>query len=319
MPLFAFLLFTSCAGQEKNTDTARDSVIPPDTGGDFAVDSGNTDGCLLLEGNLSYEFMENFRYGDVGAEQHRMDVLVPEGEGPFPAMVYMHGGGWKAGNKESMRNMAARYAQSGVAGLSIGYRLSSPGNPSFPGVVQDVACAIRSIKEHAGNLNIDPDRIGVMGTSAGGHLSALIGALDPASGLGDSPCATGDSDHSVALVVDYFGPTDLPLLSEDPGTAQTTEQFLGASLESDPQLWAQASPVSHVDSADPPFVIVHGSLDQSVPPVHSERLHSVLQDAGVESTLMIIDGAEHSFHREEEFNDQARCVIDPAVRRHLLE
>jgi len=121
-------------------------------------------------------------------------------------------------------------------------------------------------------------------------------------------------------VVDYFGATDLTLMAQ-PGEGQRPQaaQMLGASWEEDPDLWNLASPIHHVSEDDPVVVIAHGTEDVAIPIEHSEVFYARLQEVGVESLFVQVEGAGHSFHGQEYYNDQARCGVDSVLRQHLLE
>jgi acetyl esterase/lipase len=250
--------------------------------------------------------------------RHTMDVRTPIGlEGPLPAIVMVHGGAWKSGDSTNNAGLAELYAQRGFATYAINYTLSSPEFPSFPANIQDVLCAIRTLRNPDLGHRADPNRIVVMGTSAGGHLSALAALIDWPNDLeNQEQCPVDYPDPIVQLAVDYFGPTDLQL-SEGTDEEATVIQMIGNKRSDDPQGWTQGSPISHVDAEDPHVFIAHGSLDASVNPGHSTALHNAIQAVGGQSTLVLVEDGEHGMHRVGEHNLQVRCVLEPLLRELL--
>ncbi len=219
-----------------------------------------------------------------------LDLFLPASVGPHPAIVFVHGGGWTAGDKSSWEDEALRFADEGYVGISINYRLA-PAYP-FPAAVEDTKAAVRWLRTHAADLGIDPARIGAMGSSAGGHLVAMLGVTDGSEGLEGQ---SGDLSLSsrVQAVVDYFGPTDLTQagMLADPAILA----FIGGTCAENPLLCRHASPVTYVSPDDPAFLIVHGTSDQRVPFNQSVILRDALQAVGVEVGLLALEGAGHGW------------------------
>lgn len=223
-----------------------------------------------------------------------LDVYVPEGDGPFPTLVWVHGGGWQNGNKNSARP-ALEFLDEGYAVASLDYRLS--GVATFPAQIQDCKAGLRFLRAHAAEYKLDPDRFCAMGSSAGGHLVALLGT----SG-GEASFEVGDHlDQSsrVQAVVDYYGPTDLVAFVKTPGyegharPTSPESKLLGFVPTERPEEAAKANSITYVDPDDPPFLILHGTHDPTVPPDQSRLLHEALDAAGVENTLRFLEGAKH--------------------------
>jgi acetyl esterase/lipase len=226
----------------------------------------------------------------------------PEPE-PVPAVVFLHGGGWRAGSRHlagpafagAEPNPFEQVAQAGIAVASADYRLS--GEARWPAQLHDVKAAVRWLRVRAGELGLDGERIAAWGESAGGHLAALLGltAGDPAleGGLG----VTGPSS-GVAAVVAWYAPSDLLAMAADtrtsPGDPGTREAgLLGAPPAAVPDLAAQASPLVHVSPAAPPFLLLHGAADRAVPCAQSQRLHDALAEAGAGVELALYPDADH--------------------------
>jgi acetyl esterase/lipase len=250
------------------------------------------------------EGLRDVVYGTGGSSPLKLDLLLlrTRAATPQPCVVFIHGGGWEAGDKGGGQPLGFELAKRGFVHASINYRLS--GEATFPAQIEDCKCAIRFLRAHAREYNIDPTRIGVYGTSAGGHLAALLGVsagIEQFEGKG----GWNDQSSSVVAVVDGFGPADLSLLLQHPGTggprqaagvrpASPAAKLLGGPPEQRGELARLASPVSHVDKSDPPFLIVHGTEDRVVPLRQSQLLHDALRKAGVDSTLEMIEGGGHS-------------------------
>ena len=236
-------------------------------------------------------------YSTVDGYQLTLDIAFRKDlQSPVPAIVHIHGGGWRGGNKNS--DKAKVFAEHGFVGISINYRLS--GIAKFPKGVHDCKTAIRWLRAHAKQYNIDPNQIGVTGSSAGGHLSALLGT----SGGDKYLEGTGDyldySSH-VQAVVDHFGPTNFLRMNDKPGQIDhfspdsPESQWLGDPITKLPNLVQKANPITYIDKDDPPTIIIHGENDKSVIFNQSELLYNALKQAGVETKLIRVKNADHGY------------------------
>jgi acetyl esterase/lipase len=225
----------------------------------------------------------------------KLDVYYPaqSSSEPWPAVIYVHGGAWQKGDKSEgagFRSMAG-LRSAGFIVFAINYRLA-PQYP-FPAQIEDVKCAVRYLRAYADQYHIDPENIGVWGGSAGGHLVALLGTSN-----GVSEWEAGeylDQSSDVQAVVDMFGPADLSI-EFDSSNFQTARDVFDATSPDDPRL-AIASPVTYIDAGDPPFLILHGNQDAVVPLEQSQILLQKLQSAGVQSQLIVVQGAGHGFSK----------------------
>jgi acetyl esterase/lipase len=211
----------------------------------------------------------------------KLDVLVPAGP-PKPLVVWIHGGGWTNGNKEG--GPARRLLRHGFAVASIRYRLSQ--QAPMPAQIDDCLAAIRYLRREAARLGYDGTRIGVWGSSAGGHLAALTGTK-------------GEGDSKVQAVVDFYGPSDLRRMSMWPSTivhdspASPESRLIGGPVQQNPEAADAANPVKYVDAGDPPFLILHGDADPLVPLEQSELIAAALKAAKVPAELVVIHKAGH--------------------------
>jgi acetyl esterase/lipase len=229
--------------------------------------------------------------------------LPPEAGDPVPVVVFLHGGGWRLGSRHSAGpayrgahpTPFERLAQAGIAVASVDYRLS--GEATWPAQLHDAKAAVRWLRTRAADLGVDPDRIAAWGESAGGHLAELLGLTADDAALEGEVGIAGPSSR-VSAVVAWYAPSDLAAvatdLGADPDDATTREaQVLGAPAPSVPELAAQASPISHVSGAAPPFLLLHGEADRFIPFVQSVRLHTALVEAGAEAEILLYEDADH--------------------------
>lgn len=249
-------------------------------------------------------------YGKGGDVELRLDLARPaEGEGPFPALVFVHGGGWRAGDRSMFFPEMLRAAERGYAAATVSYRLTSvedAGTPRYPwpAQIEDVKCAVRWLRANAPAYRIDPERIGAMGGSAGGHLVLLLGMAGGEAGLEGSGGNAGVSSR-VQAVVNFFGPTELARCHEaSPGGAPLLEALLGGKPRDVPDRYREASPVTYASEDDPPILTMHGDRDPIVPIEQARILDERLKAAGVRHDLAVFAGQSHGWQGE----DLARSV-----------
>jgi acetyl esterase/lipase len=223
----------------------------------------------------------------------RLDLYLPAGTPPFGVVLWVHGGGWQSGTKALGANHhALRERSRGYAVASIEYRLS--GEAVFPAQIQDVKAAVRYLRANAARHNLDATRFAAWGSSAGGHLVALLGTSAGVAAFDDAAQGNAAATSAVQAVVDWYGPTDFLLQSAAHHAADSPEsRLLGCDIDVCLDRVQAANPLTHVDPGDPPFLIEHGSSDATVDPIAGEALHAVLLAAGVPSTHVVLAGAGH--------------------------
>ncbi|OAI47511.1 hypothetical protein AYO44_09365 [Planctomycetaceae bacterium SCGC AG-212-F19] len=238
------------------------------------------------------ELVRDLEYGKGGDRALKLHILRPKSapKEAMPVLVWIHGGGWQAGNKDSGIRLLTRFAERGYFCASIEYRFSQ--EAVFPAQIEDCKCAIRFLRARAKEYNLDPDRIGVWGASAGGHLVALLGTsanVKELEGKGGWP------EHSsrVQAVCDYCGPADFLKWADKSHPAVV--KLFGGPVSEKKDLAAKASPVTHISKDLPPILIVHGDEDKIVPLDQSESLLAVLKKAGADATLHVVKGGGHGF------------------------
>ncbi len=243
-----------------------------------------------------FDVLRDIEYVPEGHERQKLDLYLPketETKASRPLIVWVHGGAWLAGSKD--RCPAVRFTREGFAVASINYRLSQ--HATFPAQIQDCKAAIRWLRAHAGTYAYDPNRIGVWGASAGGHLVAMLGTAGDVNDFDVGPNAGVSS--RVQAVCDFFGPTDFTKMSSFPSTMDhdspdsPESKLIGGAIQENHDKARQANPITYVTKDDPPFLIVHGDKDPLVPHNQSALLHEALKNAGVEATFYTVAGGGH--------------------------
>ena len=251
----------------------------------------------VVPGDL--ELLCDVEYGKVGDRALKLDILRPKEPQtqPMPVIVYVHGGAWKAGSKEGAPGTCIALARKGYLVVSVGYRLSQ--EAIWPAQIEDCKCAVRFLRAHAKEYNIDPGHVGAWGHSAGGHLVAMLGTAGDIKELEGKGGWEKESSR-VQAVLDCFGPTDFAafekeLPPEKDWRTDALTQLLGVPAKENRDKAAQASPMTFVTKDDPPFLIMHGDKDPIVPLSQSELMVEALKKVGVEATLHVVKGAGHGF------------------------
>jgi acetyl esterase/lipase len=265
------------------------------------------------------ELVRDVEYGKGGGRPLRMHVLRPKEPpaGPMPVVVWIHGGAWRAGSRDSGIGMLSRLAGRGYFGASLEYRLSQ--EATFPSQIEDCKAAIRFLRAHAQEYHLDSERIGVWGSSAGGHLVALLGTsggVKELEGEGGSP----EESSRVQAVCDWFGPTNFlemdaagsRMKHDAPDSPESL--LIGGPIRDNPEKVARANPITYVSKDDPPFLIMHGDKDPLVPLDQSRRLYEALKGAGVETNFHIVEGAGHGFGGPE-LDRKVDAFFDKHLRR----
>lgn len=251
---------------------------------------------LSLSAQHSIQIEKDVVYGKVNGRELKIDLAFPkqESENPRPVVVWIHGGAWRAGSKD--RNRAQFLARHGFFTASVEYRLT--GEAIWPAQIHDCKAAIRFLKANAKPFNLDPNKIGVWGSSAGGHLVAMLGATAEVEEL-EGNIGPKHVTSRVHAVVDFYGPTDLTVMGDFPSRMDhdapdsPESQLLGGPPKQNRAIARTANPITYITKDDPPFLIVHGDLDRTVPYNQSQILHKALTKAGVDSTFIPVRGGGH--------------------------
>jgi acetyl esterase/lipase len=259
---------------------------------------------IKLISNVVYEQVPMRGYENVAM---KMDVLKPDKNGKIPAIVFITGGGFINANKDSSIQQRMDLADAGYVVASINYRVAP--TAIFPQPLEDVKAAIRYLKAHADKFNINPDKIGVIGESAGGYLSAMTGTTNGTRQFDKGEYLEQNSDIQAA--VDIYGLSDLTRVGSDfSKEVQELHKSAGATealwvngspvfggkdggILADPERAKAANPLTYISDKTPPFLLMHGDKDTLVSPSQTEILHHALVARGIESTRYIVKGAQH--------------------------
>lgn len=252
----------------------------------------------------SYQVKRDLVYATMDGQKQTLDIAWPKTPGPHPLVVMIHGGSWRAGNKDSYKNTILWLTGMGYAAATINYRLANAPKNIFPAAVQDIRCAIRWLRANAKAYTIDTARVGVVGFSAGAHLAAMLGTADNAKGLDSPSCPTPKPSVKVQAVVAYSGIYELTTSSLSTGKPDPrVVNFLGVAPKENLTKAKLASPLHHLDSQDPPTLLHHGDKD-TVVPVQAARLYKIALDSvPVANRYIEVKGGTHTgvFNRSAQY------------------
>ena len=245
----------------------------------------------------------------------KLDIYLPEGSGPFPVVVVVHGGGFMVGDKANPA-LGDELLNAGYAVASVNYRLAA--EAKYPAQIQDVKAAVRYLRANAARYNLDPQRFAAFGQSAGGNLAATLGTSCGVAALEGAELGNADQSSCVQAVVDWFGPTDFLQMDEQfAGTScpanhdaadSPESQVIGAAIQTVPEKAQAANPITYVSAKAPPFLIQHGTADCNVPPQQGQLLYDALAPLiGKDKvTYTLLQGAGHG---GSQFSDAANMTV----------
>jgi acetyl esterase/lipase len=282
--LLLMLIFSACSSSESTE--MNPTVVPTKIPATFTPEPTPT--------QKQVEVFESISYADQSPFQ-KLDVYLPSaGEKPYPTIMGIHGGGFVARSKSLYGLLARYYAEEGFAFVSINYRLAP--QDTYPAQVEDSFCALGWLYANQDEFGFDPDRVIVTGGSAGGYLASMLATVDnPQQYLKDCP-HDFPTDSQIDAAVIFYGLYDLASMDEYPGVSEQLEPYLGDEYENVPvELLEEMSPIKQIDGSEPPFIILHGTDDNSIPAAMSERFYEELIASGVDAELVILPGAGHGF------------------------
>ena len=271
------------------------SAVPGQT--PSRAQEAGADAVLNLATPANVRIFRDLAYVDQAGPRQKLDLYLPFPlpAKPLPLIVYLHGGGWRKGSKADGRPLAFRMVAQGYAVACISYRLSV--EAQFPAQLEDCKTAVRWLRGHAERYRLDPEHVGVVGVSAGGHLAALLGVTHLVR-LFDNNLNPNQSS-SVQAVCDFFGPVDLVQLYEASQKLHTPQaDEVVKLLGGDPRVLTEAArsanPLTYIEDNVPAFFIIHGTDDTVVPPEQSRLLYDALRKQGISAHLHLIHGAGHT-------------------------
>lgn len=256
---------------------------------------------------------KDIEYGRVGERPLLLDLYSPkEMKEPVPGLIFVHGGGWQEGNKSDYKFYTIDFAKRGYVAATMGYRFSQ--EAGFPGCVLDAKCAVRWMRSHAKEINVDPDRIVIIGGSAGGYLAMMTGYTSGVQEWNESGGYPGVSS-AVAAVVDLYGPPDLtgPVAR----THYIVTDFMKKPYEEAPELYAAASPLLHLTKDAPPTLVIQGTIDDIVPVQYSDQLVERLKELGVPYWYARLDGWPHTMDVERSVNTYVQWIMNAFFDAYL--
>lgn len=255
----------------------------------------------------------NIEYGTGGDHGLQLDLYTPKDNSkPRPAVLFFHGGGWSKGYRQIYHYYCVKFAEHGYIVATASYRLS--GEAKFPAAVEDAKCAVRWLRTNAEKRGIDPNHIGVAGGSAGGHLALMVGYSSDVPEL-EGKGGNAETSSGVQAVVDLYGPTDLT--TDFAKSRGEVTSFLGKKYDEAPDTYKLASPITHLTKDDPPTLILHGSIDTTVPIEQAELLVSKCKEVGVKCDYDRIEGWPHTMDLEAGVNRHCMAKMFEFFDKHL--
>ncbi len=267
-----------------------------------------------------FKLLRDITYSTVDGRDLKLDLALPNGPGPYPLVLCIHGGAWRMGDKSKFTPMQEDLARHGYVAASMNYRFAP--KYRFPSQLDDTKAALHFLKSNAKQYKIDPARVGATGESAGSHLAMLMSFM------------AGDKDpnpltsENVQAIVNYYGPVDLTQWDVTPlvqflwkerfkeSMEQAMLDFLGAKSKASPQVQV-ASPLQYITKSSPPVLTFHGTLDPVVPFHQAELLHAALEKAGVDQKLVPIPNGLHGAWApaaKQAADEQARLFFDQYLK-----
>ncbi|MBA7682802.1 Dipeptidyl aminopeptidase 4 [subsurface metagenome] len=258
-------------------------------------------GCQSLKAGpveeKAYIVEDDITYGKGGDVELKLDLARPaKGKGPFPALVFIFGGSWTTGSRSHFYSGIMDAAERGYVAVTVDYRLTSVRENGktkypFPAQVHDVKCAVRWLRANAKKYKIDPNRIGALGWSAGGHLALMLGLTDSSHRL-EGQCGNLEFSSRLQAVVNLAGPTELVDWFQEFEYSAIVD-LLGGTPEEVPEQYEAASPLTYVSKDDAPVLTIHGDSDFVVPPNQADLLDAKMKEVGAPHTLILKKEAGH--------------------------
>jgi len=250
----------------------------------------------------SIELRKDIVYKQVDSTSLQLDIYKLKSlNEAAPVLIFIHGGSWAKGKRSDYLPYLLDYAQKGYVCVTVSYRLA--GAAHYPAAVQDVQAAVQWIREHSGEHMINPEKIALIGGSAGGHLAMMVGYEDEAK------------NPKVQAIVNLYGPSDLT--TEYARNRDECLNFLGYSYQERPDLYRHASPRTHITGDDPPTLIFHGSIDSLVPVSQSDSLHRWLDRVGIPNEYHRLKGWPHTMDLSTKVNNYCQYYMDAFFKLYL--
>lgn len=276
---------------------------------------------LRVPAERTLRVAKDVAFARAGGAAITMDLYAPRGDGVHPAVLLFHGGGWRRGEKAHVASMARALAAQGFVGVAVDFRLADAPRVVFPAPIADARCAVRWLREHGRAHGVDPERIGAVGFSSGGHMAAMLATAADVEGLDDRGClASRDVSPTIGAAAVWYAPLDLRTRIGRYSSRPHIVNLLGEEPERAPDRTALASPITHVDPGDAPMVLVHGTKDLTVDVAQSIAMRDALTAARVPVVYAELEGAGHGFGllNNDPVNRPGICTTLAFLQRTLL-
>lgn len=259
------------------------------------------------------EEIKNIEYKNINGKSLQMDIYQPKGmTKPAPMLVFIHGGGWKGGNRADYLVYLTHFASLGYVTATVSYRFVK--EAPYPACVEDILDAVQFIFQNSDKYNYDPDRICLIGGSAGSHLAMLAAYGWKKKGATDS-LPTVVSKHKIKAVVEIYGPVDFT--TEYARNHPLITGFLAHSYQEAPQLYVEASPINYLTKNTPPTLILHGTSDMLVPIDQAEMLKQKLDSLGVPNVYCPVPGWPHTMDIVQRVNNFTKATMSDFFEKYL--
>ena len=258
--------------------------------------------------------IKNIEYKNVNGKSLQLDIYKPKNlSAAAPLLVFIHGGGWRSGNRADYLVYLIAFARKGYVTATVSYRFLK--DAPYPACAEDITDAVQWFYKNGGSYGYDPDRIALIGGSAGAHLALLVAYNWKKGGTLPDTGADSVSPHSIKAVVDIYGPTDFT--TEFSRTNSTVTGFLAKSYKEAPELYVEASPIHYLNKHNPPTMILHGTSDQIVPISQSDLLKSRLDSLGVPNVYYKVPFWPHTMDAIERVNVYAEAKMTGFFEKYL--
>jgi len=260
------------------------------------------------------EEIKNIEYKNINGKSLQLDLYKPRNlTKPAPLLVFIHGGGWSGGERADYLVYLVAFAKKGYVTATVSYRLLKEG--PYPACAEDITDAVQWFYKNGGNYGYDPDRIALIGGSAGAHLALLAGYGWKKPGMNADSTVADTIHHQIKAVVDIYGPADLT--TEYARNHSLVTSFLAFSYKEKPELYTDASPIHYLDKNDPPTMILHGTSDDLVPISQSDLLKARLDSLGIPNVYYRVPLWPHTMDIIQRVNDFSQLKMNDFFEKYL--
>jgi len=260
------------------------------------------------------EEIKNIEYKSINGKSLQLDIYIPKNiKKPAPLLVFIHGGGWKGGQRSDYLIYLVDFAKRGYITATVSYRLLKDG--PYPACAEDITDAVRWFYNNGEKYGYDPDRIALIGGSAGAHLALLAAYGWKKHDVNPVNTEVAETVHRIKAVVDIYGPVDLT--TKYARTQLLVTSFIAHSFKEAPELYREASPLFYLDKSDPPTMILHGTSDDLVPISQSDLLKAWLDSLGVPNVYYRVPLWPHTMDIVKRVNDFSQLKMNDFFEKYL--